>query len=157
MVFVEAQKEQVHKSGEVLVEKVQNFRLSSSLLALAFLTAAEIGNAHAQTSPPSAGGQLEDIIVTAQKRPERMQDLPVSVTAISGGALQNLKLTDAAQLAQQVPNLTVQTPFGEVQPIFAMRGVSLVDYSQHQQGPIAMYVDEDYKGAGVFQIGRAHV
>ncbi|GLV30338.1 TonB-dependent receptor [Sphingobium sp. TomTYG75] len=132
--------------------QVKYFRLSSSLFALAALTATEAVNAQeAPASSASTGGQLEEIIVTAQKRREKMQDLPVSVTSLSGSALQNLKLTDASQLAVQVPNLTVQTPFGEVQPIFAMRGVSLVDYSQHQQGPIGMYVDEDYKGAGVFR------
>lgn len=135
----------MHKTG---------FKLSVSLLATtcacaAFAPAAAAQDNAAAQSPDDGG--LDVIIVSAQKRPEDLQDTPISVTAISGEALDNLKLVGASQIAQQVPNLAVQTPFGEVQPIFSLRGVSLVDYSQHQQGPIAMYVDEGYKGAGVFR------
>lgn len=99
----------------------------------------------------SNAGLLEVIIVTAQKRKENLQDVPVSVTVINTDQLRSLKLENATQITQQTPNLSVQTPYGENQPIFSLRGISLVDYSQHQQGPIAMYVDEDYKGAGVFR------
>lgn len=126
-------------------------RISASLIVLAaFATGSENAKAQEQSQGQDDGG-LNVIMVTAQKRSEDLQDTPISITALSGKDLQKLKLDGASQIAQQVPNLTVQTPFGEVQPIFSLRGVSLVDYSQHQQGPIAMYVDEDYKGAGVFR------
>lgn len=133
---------------------------SCAVLALAGAGLLSSANASAQDGVHSPNGQpdpaqandgLAEIVVTAQKRSENMQDVPVSVTALSGSQLRSLNLTNATQITQQVPNLAVQTPYGEAQPIFSLRGVSLVDYSQHQQGPIAMYVDEDYKGAGVFR------
>jgi iron complex outermembrane recepter protein len=129
---------------------------SRTAAALATILAAGLGGAAALAEPPASttaqsSGGLGEIVVTAQKRKENLQSVPVSITAISASQLLASRVTNATQITQQVPNLSVQTPYGDAQPVFSLRGVSLVDYSQHQQGPIAMYVDEDYKGAGVFR------
>lgn len=97
------------------------------------------------------GLAIEEVIVTAQKRTESLQDVPVSVSSLNTGDLEGLKLRNAADIAAQVPNLQIQTPYGDTQPYFSLRGVSMLDYSHHQSSPVAMYVDETYKSVGAIQ------
>ena len=53
----------------------------------------------------AADDQLEEIVVTAQKRSERLQDVPAAITAVSGDALNELHLQGNADLARSVPSL----------------------------------------------------
>jgi iron complex outermembrane receptor protein len=94
-----------------------------------------------------ASAQLEEVVVTAQKRTESMQDVPVAVSAIGGGEIEALGWDNPADVAAQVPNMQVSAPFGDIQPLFAIRGVSMIDYTPSQSSPIGMYVDETYVGA----------
>lgn len=96
-------------------------------------------------SAPQAG--VEEIVVTAQKRIEKLQDVPVSVSAISGKQLEEQHLSKVDDIVAFVPSLHVTSPDGEGTPIFALRGVSMSDYSLNQDGPVATYFDEVYKGA----------
>lgn len=98
------------------------------------------------TPPPSDDAKVEEIVVTAQRRSERLQDVPVSVTALSGEALAKQRITEAGDLGNVVPNLRAISTVGDTTPIFALRGVSLSDYSLNQSSPVATYEDEVYKG-----------
>ncbi|HUI58712.1 MAG TPA: TonB-dependent receptor [Steroidobacteraceae bacterium] len=89
---------------------------------------------------------LEEVVVTAQKRSENLQSVPVSVTALTSNQLGSLKLDDASVLATQIPNLQVNGIVGEGSPLFSLRGVSMFDYSLSQSSPVASYIDEVYKG-----------
>jgi iron complex outermembrane receptor protein len=90
--------------------------------------------------------QIEEVVVTATKRAESLQDVPVSVSAISGNELGQLGLRDTTQIAAQVPNMQISTPMGDSMPVIAIRGVSMDDFSLNQSSPVAIYVDEVYKG-----------
>jgi iron complex outermembrane receptor protein len=91
-------------------------------------------------------GVLEEVTVTAQKRAESIQDLPISVTAFSGEAMKALGLTNSIQLAAQTPGLQTAQIFGEGNiPIVSIRSVGLIDFSEHNESPSAVYVDEFYK------------
>ena len=91
-------------------------------------------------------GLLEEVTVTAQKREESVQDLPISVTAFSGDAMKSLGFTNSVQLAAQTPGLQTAPTNGEGNiPIVSLRGVGLLDYSEHNESPSAIYVDEFYK------------
>jgi iron complex outermembrane receptor protein len=70
-----------------------------------------------------------DILVTANKRPERLQDVPIAVSTISGDGLAASHVTQAEDIAQTVPNLQMNTTVGDNTPIFSLRGVSMYDYS----------------------------
>jgi iron complex outermembrane receptor protein len=94
----------------------------------------------------SSQNQVEEVIVTAQKRTERLQDVPISVSAISGDSAQKSRLTRADDLVAKVPNLQVSSTVGEGTPIFSLRGVSMSDFSLNQSPPVAIYYDEVYKG-----------
>lgn len=89
---------------------------------------------------------VEEIVVTAQRRSERLQDVPVSVAAVSGEALAAQRVTQIDDLASKIPNLQLTSTSGANTPIFALRGVSMSDYSLNQAGPVATYFDEVYKG-----------
>ena len=100
---------------------------------------------HASAQP------LEEVVITAQKRAENLQDVPVSVTALSAGELQALKYRDSTEIAAQVPNLQASNPTGDGFPIFSLRGISMSDFSLNQSSPVASYVDEVYKGNPAIQ------
>ncbi|MDA5195049.1 TonB-dependent receptor [Govanella unica] len=112
--------------------------------ALAFGVSA--GGAQAQHAQPANIGGIEEIIVTAQKRAERLQDVPVSVSAMSGDMLEKQRINNADDIVSFVPNLQVTSTVGQGTPIFALRGISMSDYSLNQAGPVATYYDEVYKG-----------
>jgi len=97
-------------------------------------------------SVPGDGGAVEDIVVTAQRRPERLQDVPVSVTALSADMMTKQRIINAGDIANVVPNLQSVSTVGDTTPIFALRGVSMSDYSLNQASPVATYYDEVYKG-----------
>jgi len=89
---------------------------------------------------------LEEIIVTAQKRVENLQDVPVSVTAFSGEQLKALGLTDMVEISQQVPSLQLNT-WSPKLTNFNLRGVSQNTFNDNNEGPIAVYVDDAYVGS----------
>lgn len=115
----------------------------AALLALAVAGVCANG-AMAQNVAANAG--LEEIVVTAQKRAESLQTVPVSVTVLTGAALAELKLDSPSDLVTQIPNLQVNGIVGEGSPLFSLRGVSMFDYSLNQSSPVASYIDEVYKG-----------
>jgi len=97
-------------------------------------------------SEESSAGMLEEIIVTAQKRAESLQDVPISITALSGDQLVKRQVRGPEDLALSVPNMQTNNVLGDGAPIFSLRGISMSDFSLAQNGPIATYYDEVYKG-----------
>jgi len=120
-------------------------QVSSTALLIALSTAS------LPSYSENKGLVIEEVIVTAQKRAESLQDIPLSVTALSSHELGALKLHDTTEIAAQIPNVQVATPYSDSQPAFSVRGISMSDFSQNQSSPIAMYVDEVYKGVGALQ------
>ena len=117
-------------------------------MAILAIIAAPI--AFAQTSDvvstPVPPDSLGEIIVTAQKRSERLQDVPIAITVVDRDSITNSRITRADELVQLVPGLQANGGIAASQPIYAIRGVSMNDYSLNQAGPVATYNDEVYKG-----------
>jgi iron complex outermembrane recepter protein len=96
---------------------------------------------------PAVSQDLEEIVVTAQKRAQDIQDVPISITAMSGDQMQRLGFvaTDDIQLA--VPGLIMSRSAGdELVSLPAIRGVSQNDFSPHQETSTATYIDGAYVG-----------
>jgi iron complex outermembrane receptor protein len=111
-----------------------------------------LGAACPQAARADEAAALEEVTVTAQRRSERLQDVPVAITAISGNELIDRGVRQAGDIVNAVPNLLLNLPYGpEAQPTFALRGVTTQDFSENQSSPIAMYVDEVYKPVGALQ------
>ena len=97
--------------------------------------------------------QLEEVLVTAQKKTESMQDIPVSMTAISENQLEKLKLRSAYEIVASAPNVVFNGTAGQSQLVLSIRGVSMQDYASNQAGPVAVYVDEVFRGSQLYSQG----
>lgn len=87
---------------------------------------------------PAAGGGLEEVVVTAEKRESTVQKTPLSITAISGADLQASGVSSLLSVAQQVPGLSFKTS-GPGQTEFEMRGLT----STGGESPtVGFYLDE---------------
>ncbi|MDB5577856.1 MAG: TonB-dependent receptor [Bradyrhizobium sp.] len=94
---------------------------------------------------PQAGG-LEDIIVTATRRSENLQNVPVAVSAVSASELKRQGVFDTTDLNHSLPNLQVSSPYGKQQPNFSVRGVGVgTEFNANAASPIGVYVDEVYQ------------
>jgi iron complex outermembrane receptor protein len=86
------------------------------------------------------------IIVTAQKRREKIQDVGISITALSGETIKTLNLTNMQQISQQVPNLEVSA-WTPAFTTFNLRGISQNNFQDNLEAPVAVYQDEVYIGS----------
>jgi iron complex outermembrane receptor protein len=105
---------------------------------------------HPQENSPNV---IEEIIVTAQKREESLQETPISVTAFTGDAIEALGFRQSVDITAQTPNFSVGYPNGDTGvPAPFIRGVGLNDFGVLNQGPIAAYLDESYISSNAAQI-----
>ncbi|HMO75745.1 MAG TPA: TonB-dependent receptor [Sphingopyxis sp.] len=93
-----------------------------------------------QAGEEAAQGGVGDIVVTAQKRAQNLQDVPISVTAFDDTAIREAGFTNSLSIGDQVPNLEIKT-FGGVPNIF-IRGVGNNDFNASSIGPISIYRDD---------------
>lgn len=109
------------------------------------------GSASAQGAAPSAIAEQDsgmDIIVTAQRRDERLQNVPVSITALGQQQLRDLGSARPSDIFAQVPNLKFQAAQGgQGIPIFNIRGVTLLDFTDTNEPSVAVYADDVYLGS----------
>lgn len=123
-------------------DKGRKFVYGAALIVLAVSLGGSPTLSYAQ------GNVLEEIVVTAQKREQNLQDVSVSVTAFDGNAMRELNMTNSVDIAAQTPGLNVGTPVGEGNnPSITLRGVGLNDFNDNNEGPIAVYRDEVYQAA----------
>lgn len=95
----------------------------------------------AGTDPTSIG--LDEVVVTATRREESLQKVPIAVTSLSGDQLASSGLTDARQLMQMVPGLTGNRTNIGLQP--GIRGVQTSNFSLGEEGAVAVYIDGVYQ------------
>ena len=114
------------------------------------------GVAAASSSMPALA-QLEEVVVTATRRAQSVQDVPSAITTISGEAIAEMGFDDVGDLAGHVPNLGSVQPYGEGgSPFFVMRGVGTTDYTFTQSSPIALYVNDSIRALPVLEIGHMY-
>jgi len=114
---------------------------------------------------PSYGASiLEEIVVTAQKREQNVNDIGGAITAISGDLFRELGMENVADVASFTPNLNYSSPSGAgSNPSLSIRGIGMNDFSDTNEGPISMYIDEIYYGtlagqtAALFDLDRVEV
>src|SRR5258708_34577390 len=94
--------------------------LASSVAVPAFAQNTQTANAGAEA--PSQGVELTEVIVTARRVEERLQDVPISITVFNQEQLSNRNVVNAADLAAYTPSLSANTNFGAENSSFAIRG-----------------------------------
>jgi len=112
------------------------------MVALATTSSALAQTAPTASSAPTPG----EIVVTAQKRAQNIQDVGLAITAVGSQAIKDIGHQDVAALVNHVPGLQVQQ-FSPTTVAFNIRGVSQNDFADSQEAPIAFYNDEVYVSA----------
>ena len=95
----------------------------------------------AQQGPQAGMAPTDEIVVTAQKRVERIIDVPMSITAASGDQLVKQGISNTSQLTKLVPGFSYQeSNYGT--PVFSIRGVGFIDYTVTANPTVTAYVDQ---------------
>ena len=138
------------------------FALRTYAIAAASLLLTGWSSAAPVAEEAASEDKLPEIIVTAQKREQNLQDVGTSLTALDANALTSLGMKDPTAIAGQVPGMQFNQ-FGATVTIYNLRGVSQNDFSDHQEAPVAAYADDAYiasTGAlagSLFDIDRVEV
>jgi iron complex outermembrane receptor protein len=123
--------------------------LFGCLLAASGICGADAASAsdapNAAGSDDSSGDQLAEVVVAAQRRNERLQDVPISVTAVSAADLAASGVTGTQDLPALTPGLVFGQQAGTAQPF--LRGIGTVAAGPGIENPVALYVDNVYYGA----------
>ena len=99
-------------------------------------------SAQAPAAEQASAGGIEEVVVTAQKRSENLQRVPIAVSAISSGALEFGKHFDVDQLVSLVPALNVNKTSSGAQPF--IRGIGTNTSGMGVEPAVATYVDGVY-------------
>jgi outer membrane receptor protein involved in Fe transport len=105
------------KKGKTLMfEKTWN-AISCVTIALPVLL-----SSHQLAAQEEASSQLEEVVVSAQRREENVMEVPISVTVLSSEQIANANITNPSELALYTPSLSANTLFGAENASFAIRG-----------------------------------
>ncbi len=133
------------------LRQTSNYIAALSLLGLTILPARA-----ADPPPPANNGQIERVTVTAQKRKQDAQDVPASVSTLSGSKARDLGVNTSDKLAEFMPDVSIGMPSGQGnQPIVTIRGVGNNDFNTNNAGPNGVYADEVYLSAPSAQTFQA--
>ena len=141
--------------------------LKSSASAVCLLTAAMAGQAAAQSaaspapanpSPGASSGpaSIDEIVVTAQKRTQSLQDVPIVVTTISRQLLQDTGIKDIKDLALLTPGLVVTSTTSEASTTARIRGIGTVGDNPGLESSVGVVIDGVYRprnGVGFGDLG----
>jgi iron complex outermembrane recepter protein len=119
---------------------------SAALLVAA--QAAHADTAAADTTTTGSTTSVGEVVVTAQRRSQNIQEVPESVQAISSKQLIAAGIKSTQDLGQITPNVTIISPIGAGnQPLITIRGIGLNDFDTNNAGPNGVYVDDVYLSA----------
>jgi iron complex outermembrane receptor protein len=139
--------------------------LASGLAIAIASTSFLIAPAYGQDEAAEEGPGLSEIVVTAQRREENLQDVPLSVTAVSGDKLDAISAggVDIRGISGRVPSLLVESSFGRTFPRFYIRGLGNTDFDFNASQPVSLVYDDVVlenpilKGFPIFDLERVEV
>ena len=131
------------RATAICVKPLNPARLLCQFCAIAFAVAAvRIDNVMAADQPlVTAPGEIEEIIVTAEKRRESINDVPMSISAITGDQLEQRGINSAADLQKVVSGFRY-TEGNNGTPVYSIRGVGFNETSLGALSNVPVYVDE---------------
>ncbi len=109
------------------------------MLTMSALLGLMAGNVQAQSS------QIEEIVVTAQKREQNIQDVPVAVTAYSGRMLEESAIKDIRDLAAIAPSLISNQSQNATTSSFSIRGIGTSAQNFGLESSVGLYIDDVYR------------
>src|SRR5947207_14292908 len=112
-------------------------------IAAALAALAGAPTARPQQRAATSGGR-EEVIVTARKREQNLQEIGISLSAVSGSDLTDLGVVHATDITKSMPAVVLTQPNGPSSFSLAIRGLVQNDFADHQESPAAIYVDDVY-------------
>ncbi|MBY6210630.1 TonB-dependent receptor [Microbulbifer agarilyticus] len=118
--------------------KNRSFTLSTLSAAIAVTTA---------LSSAAYAAEIEEVVVTAQKRAENLQDVPIAISAFTGDSMKAMGVKNLTDLGKFTPGVEMNndTP---LQPTYSVRGIETGDFTVGSDPAVAVYVDGVYTGRG---------
>ena len=112
--------------------------------------------AQSEATPADASADvtLGYIVVTAQKRAQPLQRVPVAATALDTQALQEKGVSSLLDVAQVAPSLDVTTPYGNNGPEITMRGIGAGSFNKNTETTVATYLDESVLNLSTAKLGQ---
>ncbi len=147
------------------MRSIRSLLASSAAIAVATTSIFIAPAAFAQDETAQNSAALGEIVVTAQRREENLQDVPLSVTAVSGDQLGALTAggVDIRGMSGRVPSLLVESSFGRTFPRFYIRGLGNTDFDFNASQPVSLIYDDVVlenpilKGFPIFDMERVEV
>jgi iron complex outermembrane receptor protein len=129
---------------EKFMRSIRSLLASSAAIAVATTSIFIAPAAFAQDETAQSSAALGEIVVTAQRREENLQDVPLSVTAVSGDQLNALTAggVDIRGMSGRVPSLLVESSFGRTFPRFYVRGLGNTDFDFNASQPVSLIYDD---------------
>ena len=142
------------KTSHVRADLLRGSILALGAIMLAPAAHAAEADAAEQPIPADAGAagdqnSVQDIIVTAQRRAESLQKVPVAVTALGADQLTALRINSVRNLAGLAPSLQLNTQGQQSNPTIIIRGVSSGTSSNSVDPKVGIYIDGVYIGRAV--------
>jgi len=141
--------------------------LNRKLLSVALGAVAALPSAGAlaqESSAQDTGGLLDEIVVTAQRRAEKVQDVPIAISAFSADQLEKLNVTEALSIGKLIPNLLAFNNTGiSTANSYYLRGIGNTESIATFDPPVGTYADDVYisrqngNNLGLFDVDRIEV
>jgi iron complex outermembrane receptor protein len=114
-------------------------------ICVAALTAATAASAQTSAAQPNTTNGLEEVLVTAQRRSENLQDVPISVTSFSASDLATLQMDSTLDLGRIVPNFFSSNNVGQGSAnVYYIRGLGQTQSFPTFEPEVGTYVDDIY-------------
>ncbi len=94
-----------------------------------------------QCAEQDASSEVQEVIVTATKRPERLIDVPIAVTAVGGDQLKASGVRDLRDLIALAPSLNAQTPGGDSDSSLRIRGIGTISTNAGLESSVGIIID----------------
>lgn len=142
---------------------------SSLAIYMSSASAQDVNTASATVTPQAADSEsarseaVGDIVVTAQRRSQRLQDVAIAVSAYSGEELRTKGIVSSADVARMTPGVYQSGSVGGQSTQFSIRGVTQSDFNDAVEAPVAVYIDEGYVASqqgqtlALFDVDRVEV
>jgi iron complex outermembrane receptor protein len=121
-------------------------RFSLALAVAAFLPAVAFSQTETSEDEPPSNSVLEEVMVTARKVQESLQDVPIAVTVLDGQELMDSQIYDVSQIAGRVPSFTWQQ-HNTIHSEISLRGIGTVrSFGAAGDSSVGYFLDEVYIG-----------
>jgi iron complex outermembrane receptor protein len=144
-------------SGAAIRDRSIHIKLGWAALAL-LAALGTLGSPVARADDTSANGsQLSEVIITAQKREQNLQDVPISVIALSGQQLRDAGVVDLKDMTVLTPGLTVTSTTSENSTTARIRGIGTVGDNVGLESSVGVVIDGVYRprnGVGFGDLGE---